>query len=105
MKATLTRAGNLVGLSLDGATELPRKLRSSIEPQLTYTYQKRLYGLDRIDPVTGESRDMLLEERKLYKYDSQNRLCFCVGFLQKVAGILKELGYTYTLLDLDPPRS
>lgn len=104
LTATLTRAGNLVGLSIVGMAEIPKATKAAIEAKLTYTFQKRLYGLEKYDPHTGQMRDFLFEDRKLYKYDQEKRLCFCIGFLPRVKSMLKEAGYACEVVNLDPPR-
>jgi len=100
--AVFTIFGNLVGLAIDGEPSIPKNIKSLIEPQLTYTFQKRLFGVDRFDPNTGHKRDFLFQERKLYKYDASNRMCFCIGFIERVSDIVKKAGYTVKYVDISP---
>lgn len=100
----IRKAANIIELSPDGKSSLPIPLRRLVEPPLTYTYQRRLFGVDKYDPLTGISRPMQFEDRRLYKYDEKGRFCCGVGFLPKLSKILSSNGYSINILDKNPPH-
>lgn len=101
---TVTRCGNLVGFADEADGPLPRDVRGLIEPELTYTYTKRLFGYGRRDPATGYDRPFHVEERRQYRYDADGRLCCSIGFLPRLSRLLAGHGYAVRQFDRSPPR-
>lgn len=101
---TLYQSGNILGIGREDGAPLSPTIRYALETPLTYTYRKKLYGLDKTDPITGHKREMVFEERKLFKYDKHNRFCCGIGFINKLKAVLDSLKATYNFVDLDPPH-
>lgn len=102
MQIIIRKSGNLIDVSPDGLSTLPVPIRRLLEPSLTYTYQQRLFGMDRLDPLTGINRPMRFETRRLYRYDEIGRLCCGAGLIPKLTELLKVSGHDVQLLSQDP---
>jgi superfamily II DNA or RNA helicase len=99
----IRRAGNIIDVSLDGTTPLPKEVYGLLEPYLTFTYQKYLRGPDRRDPITGYDRGPFrFEECKLYRFDGKGRLVCGVGFMPKLSALLKGNGCTVKVVSCNP---
>lgn len=104
-QVVIRRSGNLIEVSPDGSSALPRDVRDLLEPHLTYTYQEFLRGLDRYDPATGYDRGPVrFEERRIYRYDGSGRFCCGIGFMGKIRRLLDGVGCKVSVLNCDPPH-
>ncbi len=104
-KVLIRRYANLIDVSPDGKSTLPVSIRRLLEPELTYTYQQRLFGVDRYDPITGLNRPVRFEDRRLYKYDLSGRLCCGFGFANRITRVLNSQGITAVYIDRNYGRT
>lgn len=101
---TIRKFGNLLEVSSNEGERLSDEARRALEPVLSYTYQQKLYGTDKKDPITGIERSFRFEDRQLFRYDQTGRLVCGAGLLSKINKTLAAAGYTSNLVIKQVPR-
>jgi len=102
--ATIRQQGPLIEIGTPERTPLDGDIYAKLALPLTYTYQRKRYGIDAYDDVTGEYRSMEFERRRLYTLDSDGRLCCQKGWRSRVTQILQQNGYEVEFISLDRPK-
>lgn len=93
---TLIKSGNR--LVIDPSTPA---VCSLLEPQLSFTAKRFLYGVERIEKQTR----LELIDYAIYGRDHRNRLTTSLGFRDRITRVLQQAGYDPIIKDLDqrPP--
>ena len=96
MKVTFLKAGHRMAI-----TPVDEDLYSYLEPALTYTEKKFLYGEER------QIADTHLEliDWACYIRDNKGRLCCPFGFYQRLKKLLKAHNHTVVIKDLRPDKN
>src|SRR4051812_20599956 len=94
-------AGNLIDISPDGQTALPKPIRKLLEPELSYIYIQHHYGFSKID---YGGVNVTYEPRKLYRYDTKGRMICAKGFIPRITNVLQLNNIEYAIVNKDPPR-
>jgi superfamily II DNA or RNA helicase len=96
MKVTFLKAGHRMAI-----TPVDTELYSYIEPALSYTEKRMLYGEER---RLADSHIELIDWA-CYAYDNQGRLCCPFGFYHKLRELLKIHKHKVVIKDLRPEKN
>lgn len=102
MELLIRRSGNLIDISPDGRSPLPREIQELLRPHLTYEHRTLLRGHDRYGP-TGEQRAVDVEVRQLYAVE-EGRVTTAFGLWSRLVPVLQQAGHTLQCVDLSPTR-
>lgn len=104
MEIVLRKCGNVIEIS-DKLKILPQEIRQILEPRLVYKKKKFLYGADRHCPITGISRNIAIEQKRLFDYDKVGRMICGFGMAVRIETVLREAGVPFDMDIIDPPRT
>lgn len=89
---TLRLQDNLLEVSYGAGQPLPATVAATLAANMRYVHVRHLRGLDRYDPLTGETRNIELEPRLLHRIDARGRLLCGAGYLPRVQRLASQLG-------------
>ncbi len=106
-RAVIRKKGPIIEVSKDGVRPLAMKAYKSFLGGMEYRHVKHLFGKEiivEVDRETGHKHvtRVLVEDRRLYRFDAKGRLMCGSGYVERVYAALKARGYEVGFIDLDP---
>jgi len=101
-RIVIRKSGNLVDISSDGVSPLQADACRLLEPALSYSKKRLLYGRDRYNHNTGAyDRRIDIIPKKCYRMDAFGRLVTNFGFVYRLLPLLQKAGYEIDVVNKD----